>query len=188
MGAAIIFLIIFLFIGLGVGAYFLMKSSKKCPDNCSDSSCSNNTCTTCSSGYGIDNKGAPDTDGSCPVYTSCPNCGDDFCKGGKCSKCSSGYGTLLDGTPDSSGSCPPYYIAIQNLDYLGQDLNVEISSSNDDCIQQCIKDSKCEYAIRRDDEDGNCYRKENFVQVKKQSGTTDAPHSTYLGPVGTKNP
>jgi hypothetical protein len=147
-------------------------------------------CTTCSSGYGIDYKGTPDTDGSCPVYTSCPNCGDDSCKGGKCSKCAKGYGTLLDGTPDSSGSCPPYYIDIQYLDYLTQATGDDgKTASNDECILQCKKDSNCKFAIRRDD-NTYCYKKSGFPTDKadKRSGATDVPNSTYLGPVGITPP
>ena len=98
--AAIIFIVIFLFIGIGIGLYFLMKSGNKCPDNCSDSSCSNNMCTTCSSGYGIDSSGTPDTDGSCPKDTSCPTgCKDTKCKNNVCKTCTSG-------SPNSDGTCP----------------------------------------------------------------------------------
>ena len=102
--AAIILIVFFILIALGVGVYFLMKSGKnKCPDNCSDQSCSNNMCTTCSSGYGIDNKGTPDTDGSCPSYTSStkcpPNCTDTSCPDSKCTNCNGG-------SPNADGTCP----------------------------------------------------------------------------------
>ena len=108
--AAIILIVIFLFIGLGVGVYFLMKSGKKCPDNCSDQSCSNNMCTTCSSGYGIDSSGTPDTDGSCPEDTSCPTgCNDTKCTKNVCKNCNGG-------TPNSDGSCPSYTYTLLTAD------------------------------------------------------------------------
>ena len=112
VNAAIIFLVLILFVGIGVGVYFFMKKSdNKCPDNCSDQTCSKNMCTTCSSGYGTDSSGKPDTDGSCPEYTqstTCPpGCADTSCPDSKCTNCS--FGPI-----NSDGSCPSYSSVSRN--------------------------------------------------------------------------
>ena len=63
----IIVIAVVLLIAFGIGGYFIYKS-KACPDNCSDTSCTNKKCTKCNSGYGTKLAGTPATDGSCPSY------------------------------------------------------------------------------------------------------------------------
>jgi hypothetical protein len=187
---------------LSVGGYFSYKMlfgnncSSKSPDPTSnvstwvyDSTAKKCVANVCIDGYGdAATGGSPDSNGNCMQYTQpCPNCVNGSCTGGKCSKCTTGYGTSLAGSPDSSGKCPPYYIAINNLDYLGDDIGAAVSSqTNDDCVQLCQADKNCKFAVRRDDQK-LCYKKTDFSTSKK-SGTTDAPNATYLGPVGLTNP
>jgi hypothetical protein len=68
--SGIILLIVFVvLIVFGISGYFIYKSTKACPDNCSDKSCDKKVCTTCDTGYGVDASMTPDKNGSCPSYT-----------------------------------------------------------------------------------------------------------------------
>lgn len=47
--------------------YLFYRKSTSCVDNCE--TCSNGTCTKCTSGFGMDSNGTPDASGKCPPYT-----------------------------------------------------------------------------------------------------------------------
>lgn len=183
---AIIVLVLIIF---GVGGYFIYKSTKACPDNCSDTSCDKKVCTTCATGYGIDDSMTPDTDGSCPTYTadaSCPkNCSDKTCTNKKCTKCSTGYGTKLAGTPAADGSCPSYYNEYDGIDYRGpaNDVVVVPSTDKDDCISKCMANSSCMFAVT----DGTtCWLKNGFG-LDAPKGYAN-PKITVLAPVTLQVP
>jgi hypothetical protein len=187
----IVAIVIIVLIALGIGGYFMYKSTKACPDNCSDTSCDSKVCTTCEKGYGVDDSMTPDTDGSCPTYTadtSCPtNCSDTKCTNKKCTKCNSGYGTKLAGTPAADGSCPSYYKEYDGIDYRGpaNDIVYVPSTDKDDCVSKCVAQTNpsCMFSVT----DGTtCWLKNGFG-LDAPKGFSDKT-KTLLAPVTLQVP
>lgn len=126
-GAVIAILVILLLAALGVGGYFLFfKKTLDCSNvdgtasNVMTYVLSNNACvaSTCMAGYGIDDKGTPDSKGMCFKYT--PDCSKQDGKSANVmmyvlsnnacapSMCMAGYGIDADGTPSPEGMCFSY--------------------------------------------------------------------------------
>ena len=115
MSSQVIILVVVLIVlvAVGVGGYFFYKSTKACPDKCSDTSCSNKRCTTCADGYGIDGTMTPDSSGKCPVYS-----------------------------PDPSASEPVTWTQTSDLDISGPSSQV-VARNIDDCTADCKAISSC---------------------------------------------
>jgi hypothetical protein len=140
-----IFLLI-LVIGYFIVTSLTVKVDTSCPDNCNDSSCTNNICTKCAPAYGDLN--SKPINNVCPVYKqSCPdNCKDVICTNNICIKCAPGYGDK-DRKPINN-VCPvnkPIYTVVGTSkgNKCSANLINSLSASESACKYECTIDDTC---------------------------------------------